>query len=177
MKGVVFNVVEEVVVDMYDADTWEDILEAVELDGAYASLGSYPDEHLMAIVGEAARMLELDVPTVLKTVGRAAFAGLSDRHSQFEIGTMSFGDFVQHVENYIHPEVRKLYPDATVPHFDFESLDDGNLRMTYSSPRNLSDLAEGLLRGAADAFGETLEVLRPDIDAGENSTVFDLVIG
>lgn len=177
MKGVVFNVVEEVVVDMYDADTWEDILDAVELDGAYASLGSYPDEHLLAIVGEAARMLELDVPTVLKTVGRAAFAGLSGRHSQFELDGMGFCDFVQHVETYIHPEVRKLYADATVPNFDFETLDDGNLRMTYTSPRNLPDLAEGLLMGAADAFGETLAVERPGIDAGEHSTVFDLVIG
>jgi len=177
MKGVVFNVVEEVIVDMYDADTWEDILDAVELDGAYASLGSYPDEHLLAIVAEAARMLEVDVPTVLKTVGRAAFAGLADRHSQFERGDMTFTQFVQHVEAYIHPEVRKLYEDATVPNFDFETLDDGNLRMTYSSPRNLPDLAEGLLMGAADAFGERLKVLRPGIDVGANSTVFDLVIG
>lgn len=177
MKGVVFNVVEEVIVDMYDADTWEDILDAVELDGAYASLGSYPDEHMLAIVGEAARMLDVDVPTVLKTVGRAAFAGLSRRHSQFEIGDMTFTEFVQHVENYIHPEVRKLYADATVPNFDFETIDDGKLRMTYSSPRNLPDLAEGLLMGAADAFGEKIVVSRPGIDAGENSTVFDLVIG
>lgn len=176
MKGVVFNVVEEVVVDMYDADTWEDILEAVELDGAYASLGSYPDEHLLAIVGEAARVLDVDVPTVLKTVGRASFAGLSRRHSQFEIGAMSFVEFVQHVESYIHPEVRKLYEDATVPNFAFETLDNGNVRMTYSSPRNLPDLAEGLLMGAADAFGETIEIQRPGIDAGENATVFDLVI-
>jgi hypothetical protein len=45
MKGIIFNLLEEVVIRDHGADTWDELLSATCLDGAYTSLGSYPDEH------------------------------------------------------------------------------------------------------------------------------------
>ncbi|MEI2790490.1 MAG: heme NO-binding domain-containing protein [Steroidobacteraceae bacterium] len=68
------------------------------------------------------------------------------------------------LNDVVHAEVRKLYPDSIVP--DFTMLDDAGadgaadapIRLRYESPRGLCLLAEGLVLGAADHFGERLAV-------------------
>ena len=42
MKGVIFNVAEFTVTDEFGAETWDDLLEAADVDGAYTALGDYP---------------------------------------------------------------------------------------------------------------------------------------
>lgn len=174
MKGVLFNVVEEVVTELYSADTWDDLLAAAEVEGSYTSLGSYPDEEMLAIVGAAAEALGLPVPALLRTVGHHAFKGLTSRYPDFT-NEGSLRDFLQHVENIIHPEVKMLYPDAVLPTFTFEDMEGDRMRMVYTSPRGLDHLAEGLIGGAAEAFGEEVTIERPEVAVGPQSTAFDLV--
>jgi hypothetical protein len=50
MKGIVFNLLEEVVRRAYGEDTWDTLLEAAGLDGVYTSLGNYPHEELLQLV-------------------------------------------------------------------------------------------------------------------------------
>ena len=44
MKGVLFNVVEDVVTEALSAEAWDDVVDDSGVDGAYTSLGTYPDE-------------------------------------------------------------------------------------------------------------------------------------
>ena len=63
------------------------------------------------------------------------------------------------VNDVIHPEVRKVYPGADVPVFDFESSgDDAMILLGYRSARKLCALAEGFIEGSADHFGELAEI-------------------
>lgn len=176
MKGVVFNIVEEVVVNLYDEDTWDDVIDAAGVHGTYSSPGSYPDEDLYAIVGAAAELLGVEVPALLRIVGQKAFDGLARRYPDLVGAQTSTIKFLSHVEDYIHPEVKKLYPEAILPKFEFSDLPTGETRMLYSSPRGLHHLAEGLIEGAAERFGETIRVGRPDLDLGPDTTAFDLSI-
>src|SRR5436309_1246445 len=48
-----FNLLEELVSREHGDETWDDLLEASGLEGAYTSLGSYPDEDLTRLVGSA----------------------------------------------------------------------------------------------------------------------------
>ena len=57
MKGIIFNLVEEVVTAAYGEDTWDSLLDEAGLDGSYTSLGSYPDEDLFQLVGAASKAL------------------------------------------------------------------------------------------------------------------------
>ena len=52
MKGIVFNLLEEAVVEAHGVDAWDQILEDVGADGAYTSLGNYPDDEALALVAE-----------------------------------------------------------------------------------------------------------------------------
>lgn len=174
MKGVVFNIVEEVVIGLYDEDTWDNVIDEAGVSGVYSSPGSYPDEDLYAIVAAAAKLLDVEVPALLRIVGTKAFNGLATRYPDLVGQHVDTIAFIRHVEDYIHPEVKKLYPSAILPEFEFSDLENGMTRMLYRSPRGLHNLAEGLIEGAAERFGQTITVHRPDIDAGPDTTVFDL---
>ncbi len=44
MKGIIFNLVEDVVTQENGPDAWDDLLDAAHVDGAYTAVGSYDDE-------------------------------------------------------------------------------------------------------------------------------------
>ena len=162
MKGIVFNLLEQLVTEEHGDETWEDLLDAADLDGAYTSLGSYPDEHLFKLVGAASEALDTAPDDIIRWFGRSSlplfaerYPGLFERHTQTK-------SFVLTLNDIIHPEVRKLYPGAIVPEFGFATPSENTVVMDYYSPRKLCAFAEGLLLGAGDHFSETVVIEQPE---------------
>ena len=158
MKGIVFNLLAEAVEKDHGADTWDALLDAAGLDGVYTSLGSYPDAEMMRLVDAAATALDTTPDAVLRWFGRAAMPLLAESYGVFFEGHVSARSFVRSVNDIIHPEVRKLYAGAGCPQFAFADDPAGRLLIGYSSPRRLCHLAHGFVEGAADRFGETVEL-------------------
>src|ERR1700722_1061663 len=156
MKGIIFNLLEEVVIRDHGADTWDELLSATSLDGAYTSLGSYPDEHIQALVGAAAHRFGLSQFEVLRWFGQKAIPLLVERYPSFFTSQPSTRPFVLSVNGIVHPEVRKVYPGADVPTFEFQEAPGGALMMGYRSPRKMCALAQGFTEGAANHYGETV---------------------
>ena len=161
MKGIIFNLAEEVVRRQHDEDAWDAILAAAELDGSWTSLGSYPDEHLEQIVACAGAQLGTDRRSVLRAVAEGAIPLLAERYPHFFTPHTSARALVLTLNDMIHPEVRKLYPGATPPVFGFEPAPEGELMLSYTSARGLCALAEGFLHGAATHYGQTVEISQP----------------
>ena len=160
MKGVVFSLLEQLVARDYGEDTWDALLEASDLDGVYTSLGSYPDEYLTRLVSAASDALEMPADDVVLWLGRNALPLFAERYPQLFEPHESTRPFVLTLNDIIHPEVRKLYPGADVPEFDFDDREE-LLVMGYRSPRKLCSFAVGLLLGAADHYGEQLTIEQP----------------
>jgi hypothetical protein len=161
MKGIVFNLLEDTVSREYGEEVWDDLLEAAGLDGAYTSLGGYPDEDLFALVGAASAALATPPDDVVRWFGRSALPLLADSYPQFFAPHRTARSFILTLNDIIHPEVRKIYPGADVPVFDFDGLSDEVLVLGYSSPRQLCPFAEGLVEGAADYYGERVSISQP----------------
>jgi hypothetical protein len=160
VKGVVFGLLEQLVVRDFGEDTWDALLDASGLDGVYTSLGSYPDDDLAKLVAAAAEALGMPPDDVVSWLGRNALPLFADRYPQLFEPHASTRSFVLTLNDIIHPEVRKLYPGADVPEFDFDARGE-LLLMGYRSPRKLCSFAEGLLLGAADHYGERLTIEQP----------------
>lgn len=161
MKGIVFNLLQEVVSREHGEDTWDSLLETAGLEGAYTAVGSYPDEDLATLVSTAAAALGLTEDDIVRWFGRKAQPLLYDKYPQFFEGHESAIPFVLTLNEVIHPEVRKLFPGAYVPEFEFgvEKTSQGQLVLSYVSRRRLCSFAEGLLEGAADHYGEVVDVV------------------
>jgi hypothetical protein len=174
VKGVVFNLLEQLVARDFGEDTWDALLEASGLDGVYTSLGSYPDEDLRKLVGAASDALGMPVDDVVRWYGRNAMPLFAERYPQLFQPHDSTRSFVLTLNDIIHPEVRKLYPGAGVPEFDFDVRDE-LLLMGYRSERQMCSFAEGLLLGAADHFGETLTIEQPScMKRGDEQCVLEI---
>lgn len=158
MKGIIFNLAEEVVAAAHGPETWDALLEESGASGAYTSLGSYPDSELIAILTAASARLGMPVADVLRWFGRSAMPLIAQRFPAFFTGVPNLQGFILSLNTIIHAEVRKLYAGATCPHFDFALQNNGQLHMTYHSPRQLCALVEGFVTGAADHFGETVTI-------------------
>jgi hypothetical protein len=160
LKGIVFNLLEQLVVRDFGDDTWDGLLDASGLDGVYTSLGSYPDQDLVELVTAASQALAMPADDVVVWFGRNAVPLFAAHYPKLFEPHDCTRSFVLTLNDIIHPEVRKLYPGAEVPEFDFDSREEV-LVMGYRSPRKLCSFAEGLLLGAADHYGETLTIGQP----------------
>jgi hypothetical protein len=162
MKGVIFNILEEIVTDQFGPDTWDDLLDTAGLAGAYTSLGNYDDAQMSALVAAAGEALDLPADDVLRFVGRHAFAPLAQRYPAYPAGMTSSRGLLHQLNDVIHPQVLSLYPGANPPVFVAEDRSSNELVLRYTSDRQLCHLAEGLALGATEAFGEEATVCQEE---------------
>lgn len=158
MKGIVFNVLEEVVVANYGETVWDNLLEAAGSNGVYTSLATYPDDQIMRLVQAASDALGLPAADVVRWFGRNAIPRFAARYPVFFNAHTSTRPFVLALNTIIHPEVRKIYTGAQCPHFDFQDDADGSLLIGYRSPRKLCAIAHGFIEGVADHYHEEVQV-------------------
>jgi hypothetical protein len=161
LKGIVFNLLEQMVSRDHGEDTWDDLLSTAGLMGAYTSLGSYPDEHLGKLLTAASETLDVPAQDVVRWFGREALPLLAQAYPGFFTPHTDTRSFILTLNDIIHPEVRKLYPGADVPDFDFDAPPDGTLRLGYDSHRKMCAFAEGLIEGAAAWFDEQAAISQP----------------
>lgn len=158
MKGVVFHLLHQVVAAHHGEKTWDALLTEAGLDGAYTSLGSYEDAELFKIVAAASRQLNLPPNDIVRWFGRSAIPLLARQYAKVFTPHTHTRSFVLTLNSVIHPEVRKMYPGADVPDFDFDTSSPEVLVMHYRSKRRMCSFAEGLLLGAADHFHEAADI-------------------
>ena len=161
MKGIIFNLVQEVVEEAHGDTAWDAMLVAAGLDGSYTSLGSYSDAELDRLVDAAADLLQLPGDDVLRWIGEQSMPLLAERFPVFFNGHAAVQPFLLTLNGIIHPEVRKLYPGAIAPNFDFEAPSPDVLLIGYRSQRRLCTLAEGFIKGAAAHFSQTVSLDQP----------------
>lgn len=158
MKGVIFNLFEAVFTGKEGEDAWDDLLARANVSGAYTAVGSYPDEELVSIVQTAATTLGQPPDDVVRWLGRDAIPLLAQRYPVFFDAHTSTIPFLLTLNDVIHPEVRKLFPGAYAPTFEFDQPHPNVLAIGYHSYRDLCPLAEGLVLGAADHYGERVTI-------------------
>jgi hypothetical protein len=160
VKGIVFTLLEDAVAAEHGEDAWDDLLDGAGLVGAYTSLGDYPDADLYKLVERASATLGLTSQEVIRWFGRSALPRLAVSYPGF-FEHPNTRSFLYTLNDIIHPEVRKLYPGADVPWFDFSERPNGDLVMGYDSHRRLCAFAEGLIEGAAAHFDEPVAITQP----------------
>jgi hypothetical protein len=156
VKGVIFNLLEELVRRHRGEIAWDTLLGIAGVDGAYTSLGSYPDEDLLRLVQAVSTEMGLSTSDTLRWFGRQSMPLLAERYPHFFTAHATTRAFLLTLNDIIHAEVRKLYPGAQVPVFDFDTSSPEVLVIGYSSARRMCALAEGFTEGAAECFKETV---------------------
>jgi hypothetical protein len=161
MKGIVFTEFLVLVENEFGLEVVQQIIDECELDteGIYTSVGTYSHKDMFKMVGKLSEIKGIPVPELLVVFGEYFFTTLKDKYPVF-VEKPNLFNFLNSIDEYIHPEVLKLYPDAELPRFDTEIKSNNEMILSYMSSRKLSDLAIGLIKGAAKYFKEDVDVVK-----------------
>jgi hypothetical protein len=162
MKGIVFTEFLDMVEALHSADMVDAVIVAAKPanGGAYTAVGTYPAAEMGALVAALARQTGTAAPELLHGFGRHVFGRFASTYPDFFAEADDVLAFLSSIEDVIHIEVRKLYPDAELPTLEAAADGPDGLRLTYRSPRCMADFAEGLIEGAAAHFGQALTIGR-----------------
>lgn len=162
MKGIVFSEFIELVETKFSVETADQILEESNLasGGSYTSVGTYDHTEMIELVVKLSDVTGVDVPELLRTFGQHLTSRFAELYPSFFDDAGDTFSFLETIENHVHVEVKKLYPDAELPHFHTQRSDANTLVMNYSSFRPFADLAEGLLLGSIAHYREPIELTR-----------------
>ncbi|SFV60045.1 Guanylate cyclase-related protein [hydrothermal vent metagenome] len=169
MKGMIFTELFELVEEKFGFELLDDVIVEAKLpnDGSYAATGNYPFSELLKVVVSLSNKSGIPIPDLLEVFGEHLFSKLVGAFPHL-VEKQSLLHFITEVENYIHVEVKKLYPDVELPKFDIVKHEEKVLKFYYLSDKKLHHLAKGLLKGAAVYFKEDAEI---GMDESDNSRV------
>ena len=162
MRGVVFNLLEQVVVGTAGEDEWDDVLDRAGSDGVYTSACDYDIDELIRLV-EAVEGVGTTVPGRLRWLGRHAVPHLVDlRADVFEAHT-TVASLLRKAEETIQTEVRPFTDGPLRPMFDFhhDPKVPGAFAVGCQLPGGLCAAVEGMLIGIAEHYGQVLRVTQP----------------
>ncbi len=152
MKGIVFNLLSEMVEEKFGLEAWDAVLDKAGSEGLYVATETYSDEELLALVAAGSELTNIPANDLVRAFGQYMIPRFAEHYSVFFEGHTNLKDFLLTVDSVIHVEVRKLYPEAGLPEFTYDNGQPDKLTMMYRSPRKMCALAEGLIEGSAAHF-------------------------
>jgi hypothetical protein len=158
MKGVVFTEYMEFIEDQFGFDVVDDMIEKAGVSGIYTQAGNYPFEELYQMVVSLSEIVNAPAPALIEAFGKNIFKKLIVIYPKPVQAYSTAFEFIAHIDNVVHPEVKKLYPETELPTFNLESVNETKLVTTYSSTKPLMDLAKGLMEGCAEHYGEDIDI-------------------
>ena len=154
MKGVIFDLHEQVVVDELGEPIWAQIVAGAGGRTDHAPDGTYSHEEFLSLVRESSIALSRSPDETLIWFGRRSIALLAERYPELFRPHSSTIGFVLTLNDVVHPKVSEDFPGAVVPDFEFDRVAEDTLIMAYSSYRDLCPFAQGLVEGTADHYDE-----------------------
>jgi len=159
MKGVIFNLLESLVIDRFGDAIMEQIYEQAEFSSdvpPFIGPETYPDSDLIAFVSLLSEKLNLPVDDLIYEFGKFMLPVLADKYPVFFQDMESPIEFLKSVNDIIHVEVKKLFDGATPPSITVENVNQNQAEIHYVSKRKLCRLLEGLLEGVAEHFDKNI---------------------
>lgn len=167
----VFKELLSMVEQNFGEDFADDLLDDLELGsgGAYTSVGTYDHTEVLKIVTKLSEKTGADARDLVKAFGCHLLETFAKIHPEY-FKAKDASEFLSKVDNYIHVEVKKLYPEAELPQVIFSQNDKGETTIQYNSNKPFADLAEGLIEKTFDHFGEKVEIEMSDINEKTSRT-------
>lgn len=174
MKGFVFTKFLEMIEEAHGYELVDKLLLESRLPsgGVYTSVGTYSHTEMVTLVHKLSDYLNLPVAQLLRMYGRYVFRSFNQEYHPLISGCGSAFDLLSSIQHHIHVEVRKLYPDAELPHFTITRSADDRLLMHYRSERKLADFAHGLIEGCLLHYGEEADIVASPCTDDNSSVLF-----
>lgn len=160
MKGIVFTEFLELVEDKFGLEMLDTIIEASNLEsvGVYTTIGTYNFSEMLSLLTNLSERTNISIDDLLLVYGEHFFSVIEKSY----LGLLNIYkdpiEMLSSIENHIHVEVKKLYPDAELPTFIVEEKKPDLLIMVYKSSRAMYYFGLGLMNKTFKHFNSTPEI-------------------
>jgi hypothetical protein len=110
VKGIIFNLLQEVVTEHFGEDVWDNLLTQAQLEGVYTSLGNYPDADLFKLVAAASAALNQPPDAVVRWFGVKALPLLAQKYPAFFNRHQSTRPFILTLPRFSTSDVPNVPP-------------------------------------------------------------------
>lgn len=173
MKGIILSEF----VEFIEANLGEDIAQTIindskiESGGAYSRVGQYDYQELLKLLSQTVVETSNEANVLLQQFSDHLFMVFKRDYNIFFEGVSSAAEMLTQIDEHIHVEVKKLYPDAELPKFEY-TKEGRLLTLNYTSPRPLASVAHALVNACLKFFGDQERLLSSEIAKDECSAEF-----
>jgi hypothetical protein len=162
VHGVILVELKKFVDTQVGADAWNALLKDAGLGHkVYLATQQYPDDDVLRLLSAASSATGNAPESILKAFGHFLVADLVSVYGAYIRPQWGALDLLEQVETTMHRAVRSQNPGATPPSLRSERVSPNEVIITYTSPRKLCALGEGLIAGVADHYKTALSVEQP----------------
>ncbi len=165
MKGIIFTEFLELVENKFGLATVEEIIEKADLPskGSYTAVGTYSFSEMLELLKQLSEKTKLSIDDLLYTYATHFFNVILESYPKLIESYKDPIDLLSSVEDHIHIEVRKIYPDAELPTFETLEKSKEHLIMLYRSSRAMYSFGLGLMDETFKHFDTKAEILMEKI--------------
>lgn len=178
MKGIVFTEFLELVEARYGLEMVDQILSKAQLPsgGIYTAVGTYQFSEMLSLLNQLSIQTGLDHDSLLELYGEHFFSAVVESYPAFIKQYTESLELLASIENHIHVEVRKIYPDAELPVFKVIEQDEKHLVLVYKSSRSMYAFGKGLMKQTLAHFGQKAEILVEKIKEDGTEVKFNIQV-
>jgi len=161
MKGIVFTEFLDLVEAKFGLEMVDSIIESSQLEskGIYTSVGTYEFSEMLQLLKHLSTNTNISIDNLLLVYGEHFFSVLETSYPGLLTTYKDPIDMLSSIENHIHVEVRKIYPDAELPTFKTIEKTDTSLIMIYKSSRAMHHFGLGLMNKTFEHFNSTAKIV------------------
>ncbi|PQJ72595.1 heme NO-binding domain-containing protein [Polaribacter butkevichii] len=161
MKGIVFTEFLDLVEEKFGLEMVDKIIYQSELasEGIYTSVGTYSFSEMLQLVTNLSDNTGISTDNLL-LVYAEHFFGMIERSYPGLLATYKDPiEMLASIENHIHVEVQKIYPEAELPTFVVEEKTENSLTMVYKSSRAMHHFGLGLMNKTFEHFNTEASIV------------------
>ena len=161
MKGIVFTEFLDLVEAKFGLEMVDKIINESDLEsnGAYTAVGTYSFSEMLQLLQHLSENTGISKDDLLLVYAEHFFAVLAESYPGLIETYKDPIEMLASIENHIHIEVRKIYPDAELPTFEILERTDNSLIMIYKSSRAMHYFGLGLMNKTFEHFNSTATIV------------------
>jgi hypothetical protein len=173
MKGIIFTEFLDFIEAEAGYETVDAILQATQpaSGGAYTAVGNYSFTELSDMLAVLAKRTHKPIPAILRAFGHHLLRRYVEIYPALFRDYADPLDFLTTIEQRIHREVLKLYPDARLPRLKTERIGHDGLFLQYRSRRPLGELCIGVIEACGAHFNTPLHISWETMPDGLDITI------
>ncbi|WP_115461083.1 heme NO-binding domain-containing protein [Winogradskyella aurantiaca] len=160
MKGIIFTEFLDLVEDKFGLPMVDQIIQQSELasGGIYTSVGTYEFSEMLQLLTHLSNNTSMSIDDLLMVYAEHLFAVLINSYPHLVERYKDPMELLASIENHIHVEVQKIYPEAQLPTFDLVERQEDKMIMIYKSERALYMLGKGLMLETFKLFDTPVKI-------------------